>query len=222
MNSGQAISFLTQVVGEKWATSVADAYQFNNCSSNENAPNRCCDIFRLMAMDKSFNCNVRRIYNNLFYKYGQKQNLYWFHLDCNPGICPEYSITDGAGICQHTSELPYVFGTVSNYNSMDLPNCTWDNQSRIFSNEIISHWVNIATTGKPLQPWPYYDPSTRKYFHITPYQAFSAVTWNGQCSIFDQIEKEAIISMFGNKSSSYYGNINIIIIFITLFLDVYS
>ena len=52
-------------------------------------------------------------------------------------------------------------------------NCTWDNQSREFSNGIISEWMNIASNGRPLNSWPSYDPSNPKYFHLTPDQGFS-------------------------------------------------
>jgi hypothetical protein len=48
------------------------------------------------------------------------------------------------------SELPYVFGTVSDADSEHLFNYTWDNQTRVFSNGIIAQWNKIATTGRPL------------------------------------------------------------------------
>jgi hypothetical protein len=157
------------------------------------------------------------MYNNLNLKYGQQTNLFWYHLNCNPGICPQLSINEGEGICVHTAEIPYVFGTISSYDSISLPNCTWDNQSRIFSDQIISNWINTATIGRPSEQWSYYDPSILKYFYITPYQNFASVPWTGSCSIFDQIEQEGITLLFGSNSSSYNGNINIILFFIILF-----
>ncbi|CAM4780570.1 unnamed protein product [Rotaria magnacalcarata] len=216
MNSTDALSILIQSIGQRWAPLVADQFQVKNCSSNRNAKNRCCNVLRLLLMNKLFDCNVRRIYNNLYSKYGPQKNLFWFHFDCNPGICPQLPV-EGSGLCTHTAEIPYVFGTVSTYYSTESLNCTWDNQSQIFSNQVISHWVNTATTGKPLNQWPYYDPSMLKYFYITPYQDFAAVSWNGSCSIFDQIEQEEISYMFKNKSSSYYKNIDTIIFFVLPF-----
>jgi hypothetical protein len=219
MNSTFAVSALIPSMGEKWAPIVADYFQVNNCSSNLNATNRCCNILRLLFMYKSFDCNVQRIYNNLYLKYGPQQNLFWYHLNCNPGICPQLSIADGAGICDHTAEIPYVFGTVGSYDSTSLPNCTWDNQSRIFSNQIIANWISTATIGKPLQQWSYYDPSILQYFYITPYQNFASILWNGSCAIFDQIEQEQINLLFGNNNSAYYyKNTNIIVFSIISFL----
>ncbi|CAF3811330.1 unnamed protein product, partial [Rotaria sp. Silwood1] len=198
MNSTDAVSMLTVPIGEKWAPIVADYYQLHNCSSNRNAINRCCNIVRLLSMDKMFDCNVRRMYNNLYLKYGQQKNLFWYHFNCNPGICPQLSMEEGGAVCVHTAEIAYVFGTVSSYSSINLLNCTWDNQSQIFSNQVISHWISTATTGKPLEQWSYYDSSIPKYFYITPYQDFSTILWNGSCSIFDQMEREGISLMFGN------------------------
>jgi carboxylesterase type B len=217
MNSTDAMSFLITAMGQKWAPIVADYFQVNNCSSNRNATNRCCNIIRLLAMNKMFDCNVQRIYNNLYLQYGQQKNLFWYHFNCNPGICPQLSIDEGSGICVHTAELPYVFGTISAYDSTSLQNCTWDNQSRIFSNQVISNWISTATIGKPLQQWSYYDPSVLQYFYITPYQNFSFVLWDGSCTIFDQIEQEGVTLLFGSNPRSSNGNINTVTFFIILF-----
>ncbi|CAF4037380.1 unnamed protein product [Rotaria sp. Silwood2] len=142
----------------------------------------------------------------------QSQKLFWYHLDCNPGICPQLSVEEGAGICAHTQEIPYVFGTISTYSSMNSYNCTWDNQTRKFSNEIISHWINTARTGEPLQSWSMYFPTAEKYFQITPYYESSAQPWNRNCSVFDQIEEEETRLMF-QMNSGHYRTINKIILF---------
>jgi carboxylesterase type B len=142
-------------------------------------------------------------------------------MDCNPGICPQLTKEEGAGLCLHASELPFVFGTVSNYASMNPVNCTWDNQTRIYSNQIISHWISMATKGEPLIQWPKYDPSTSKYFQLTPFQDFSVESWNNDCSVFDQIEQEDITEMFGSNRSSTYRNTNIAGFFIMLLLVFY-
>ena len=84
---------------------------------------------------------------------------------------------------------------------MEPVNCTWDDSSREFSNKIISYWINAARTGRPLAPWPSYDPTMPKYFYITPDQdGFLPVTWKRDCSIFDRIEEEGIIQSFGNNT----------------------
>ncbi len=104
------------------------------------------------------------------------------------------------GICQHGSEQQYVFGTVSDYSSTKVTKCTWNNQMRTFSNGIIANWINTATTGRPLNDWPSYDPSAPKYFHITPDQGFLLETWNRNCSFFDVMEAEGMRETFGNNN----------------------
>ncbi len=204
MNFNDALSFLSGSIEQKWIPLIVDYFHLNNCSSNRNAStDRCCDIVRLILIDRQFNCNVRRIYNALYLKYGSQfeyNKLFWYHLNCHPGTCPLVPVQE-KGICEHTAELPYVFGTTSGYNSIEPVNCTWDNQSRLFSNKIIAHWMNIATTGKPLEQWPNYDPLITKYYYITPDQDFSPIIWNRNCSVFDQIEEEEVLERFGNNTS---------------------
>ncbi|CAF4958444.1 unnamed protein product [Rotaria sp. Silwood1] len=218
MNSTGAISVLSQTIPPQWLPSAVNNYQLNSCSSNRNARNRCCDLVRLLIIDKFFDCNVQRIYNNLYMKYQQSHKLYWYHLDCNPGICPEISVEEGAGQCAHVDEIPFVFGTVSSYNSMNSHNCTWDSQTRSFSNQIISHWISMARNGEPLQSWPQYSPTAKKYFKITPYHDFSPEPWYRDCALFDQLEDEQIRIMFPITSSALCHSISNFLIFsVTLF-----
>jgi carboxylesterase type B len=200
MNLTQAIALLTQSVEQRWIPLIVDYYHLNNCSSDRNANNsRCCDIVRLILMDKIFDCDIRRLFNSFYLKYGpqyENNKLFSYHLNCYPE-CP--AIPD-QGRCQHGSEQAYVFGTTSNWYSQGPVNCTWDNQTRLFSNEIISHWINTAITGKPLSQWPYYDPSSPKYFHITPDHGFLPETWNRNCSFFDEMEAKGVLETFGWSS----------------------
>ncbi len=119
--------------------------------------------------------------------------LFSYHLNCYP----ECLVVQQTGICEHTSELPLVFGTVSDVSSMGPVNCTWDNQTRTFSNGIISHWISFARTGRPLSSWASYNPFTPKHFHMTPDQGFLSETWNRNCSFFDQMEAEKVRDIFG-------------------------
>ncbi|CAF1379693.1 unnamed protein product [Rotaria sp. Silwood1] len=196
MNSTKAIAMTSETILPHWLPLFVNNYQLNSCSSNRNAKNRCCDVVHSFIIDKLFDCNVQRLYNNLYMKYQQSHKLYWYHLDCNPGICPELSVEEGAGLCGHVDEIPFVFGTVSSYNSMNSHNCTWDSQTRSFSNQIISHWISMARDGEPLQPWPQYSPTAKKYFKITPYHDFSPEPWYRDCSLLDQLEDEQIRIMF--------------------------
>jgi carboxylesterase type B len=198
MNYTDAVTLISQSIEQKWVSPIVDDYHLKNCSSDRAANNsRCCRIVLVIATDKLFDCDIRRLFNGLYLKYGsqQEQNkLYSYHLNCYPH-CPT---VPEEGICRHSAELPFVFGTISDFHSLKLFNCTWDNSTRIFSNEIIAHWINIATTGRPLSSWPSYDPSSPKHFHITPDQGFLPETWNRNCSFFDAIEAEGVRQTFGN------------------------
>ncbi len=200
MTYTEALALINHSVDHKWVQAIVDYYHLNNCSSDRNANNtRCCNIVRLILLDHMFDCDIRRIFNAFYLKYGpeyENNKLFSYHLNCYP-TCP---IVSQEGICRHSSELPFVFGTVGDCDSQGLFNCTWDSQTRTFSNGIISHWINIATTGRPLNEWPHYDPSTPKYFHITPDQGFLSEPWNRNCSFFDEIEAEGVRETFGNNN----------------------
>ncbi|CAM4938386.1 unnamed protein product [Rotaria socialis] len=137
--------------GRNRAATVINYFELNNCSSSVNDTNRCCDITRFI-INAFISCGFHRVYKNIYLKYDtEDHNLFWYTMDCNSGICPKLSKEEGAGLCLHASELPFVFGTESDYRSMNPINCTWDNQTRIYSNKIISHWTNMAAYGKPLE-----------------------------------------------------------------------
>ncbi len=61
-------------------------------------------------------------------------------------------------LSQHTSEIEYVFGTVSNYESASLPECTWSPNTLAFSDAVIAEWTALAHGRRPLssdwQPFP--------------------------------------------------------------------
>ncbi|CAF3942497.1 unnamed protein product [Adineta steineri] len=200
MNFKEAIVLLSQSIEQKWIQIIVDYYHLNNCSSERSANiTRCCNIVRLILMDKIYDCDIRRIFNAFYRTYDrqdEKKKLFSYHLNCYPR-CP--LVTD-EGICRHSSELPFVFGTVSDADSHREIHCKWNNQSRIFSNGIISHWINIATTGIPLSQWPIYDPSMPQYFYFTPDHNFSSVTWNRNCSFFDEMETKGVLETFGNNT----------------------
>jgi carboxylesterase type B len=192
MNFDDAVALLSQSIGQKWMSIIVDYYHLNTCSSERTANiSRCCNIARMILMDMIFDCDIRRIFDAFYLKYGREyehNKFFSYHLNCYPR-CPPVTFE---GICRHSSELPFVFGTVSDCDSHVRFPCTWDNESRSFSNKIISHWINIAVTGRPLSEWPNYDPSEPKHFHITPDQGFLPEIWNRNCSFFDEIESEGV------------------------------
>jgi len=207
MNFTEAMALLARTVGQKWIQSIVDYYHLNNCSSDRNANNsRCCNIIRLIQMDRIFDCDIQRIFDAFYLKYGpeyERNKLFSYHLNCYPK-CPTGPYE---GLCLHGSEIPYVFGVGSDPNSQGSSNCTWDNETRGFSNGIIAHWINIATTGRPLSDWPSYDPSTPKHFHITPDQGFLPEAWNRNCSFFDEIEAERVRETFRNNNYVIKGTL---------------
>ena len=207
MNSAFAVSIITDLVGQKRAPVVIDHYQLNSCSSNVNAINRCWNVTG-SVINTFVGCSIRRIFNNIIStESNRKQHkLFWYNMDCNPGICPSLSKEEGAGLCIHASELPLVFGTESDYRSMNLVNCTWDSQTRTYSNQIISRWISMAASGEPSKQWPTYDPSTSKYLQLTPYHDFIVRLWENDCFIFDQTEQDDLSEMFGNNSPFQYRN----------------
>ncbi|UJR17116.1 hypothetical protein I4U23_004012 [Adineta vaga] len=199
MNYTLAVALISQSVHPKWIPSIVEYYHLASCSANRTANvSRCCNILNIIATDKLFDCDMRRIFDAFYAKYGpeyEQNKLFSYHLNCYPK-CP---IVPEEGICRHSAELPFVFGTISDFHSEDSFNCTWDQSTRSFSNEIISHWINIATTGRPLRLWPSYNPLAPKHFHITPDRGFVVEIWNRNCSFFDEIEIEGVKETFGNK-----------------------
>ena len=196
LNSAKAAELVTLLVGQKLTSSVVDQYHLKTCSSDRNAgSNRCCDIIRLIVLDKIFDCDTRRLFNAFYSRYGSeyaKNKLFSYHLDCYAHCCR----SPKRGGCAHASEIPFVFGTASDFDAWKEEKCTWDNQTRQFSNGIISHWINAAVTGRPLNDWPSYNPSSPKRFFITPKQDFLSESWNRNCSAFDQFEAEAVRERF--------------------------
>ncbi|CAF4371482.1 unnamed protein product [Rotaria sp. Silwood2] len=199
MNYTDAIELISQSIEHKWIPAIVDYYHLKNCSANRTSNNtRCCNIVLWIATDKFFDCDIRRLFNAFYLKYGpqyEQNKLFSYHLNCYPQ-CPT---VPEMGICRHSAELPFVFGTISDFHSEELFNCTWDNSTRAFSNEIISHWINIATTGRPLNQWPSYDPSSPRHFHITPDRGFIDEKWHRNCSFYDEMEVERVKEIFGNN-----------------------
>ncbi|CAF4347489.1 unnamed protein product [Rotaria sp. Silwood2] len=126
------------------------------------------------------------------------------------------------GVCVHTAELPYLFGTVSDYLSVEAANSSWDNSSRIFSNEMISYWTKIAAIGRPFSQWPNYVPYTTENFYITSDQDFSTMIWNRNCLIFDQSEEQGMKEKFGNSSHTFKETFFIIKIFFLHFIFLFN
>ena len=71
MNYTEAIAMIHQFVGLKLLPYVVDYYHRQNCSAERNAnSSRCCDIVESIQMDRIFDCDIRRIFNAFYTKYG--------------------------------------------------------------------------------------------------------------------------------------------------------
>ena len=124
MNYNEAVALVLQAVGQKWIPLVVDYYHLRSCSSAQSAnENRCCNIVRLILTDKIFDYDIRRLFYAFYFKYDpeyENNRLFSYHLNCYPE-CLRLAYE---GICRHSSELPFVFGTVSDADSKHVFNCT--------------------------------------------------------------------------------------------------
>ena len=157
------------------------------CSSNGG----CCQLASDLLLDFAMLCNARRLLNDLHAR--GNHNLYWYRFSCNP-TCPTERMP---GVCRHSADIAYVFGTVSNYASRTTPNCTWNQESRTFSRNVIDHWINMAATGRPLASWKPYSPNDPNYFDIAPDRAFATRSWLGDCKLPDEINAKGVQLNFG-------------------------
>ena len=165
---------------------VLNFYRIPNCSSN----GECCERVTTLLSDLAVVCNARRVMHSLA-KRNSKQS-YWYHFDCKP-TCPTERYP---GVCRHTSEIAYVFGTVSSYASRTEPNCTWNEETRKYSANVVDEWVRMAATGRSSLSWKPYSTDQPNYYHILPGQPFSTRQWTGDCSLVDEIEQEQVKLLF--------------------------
>lgn len=191
MNSIEAINLIRENIIESGIpmerfNNVLNFYEVSSCSSN----GTCCQLVTDLLNDFAMLCNARRLLNALYNK--KNRNLFWYRFDCYP-TCPTERLS---GVCRHTSEIAYIFGTVSNYGSKTEPNCTWNQTTKHFSNKVIQHWTHMALTGQPLSSWSRYTPNNAQYYHITPYESFSTKSWMGNCHIADDIHQKQIQLLF--------------------------
>jgi hypothetical protein len=65
MDSAFAVSITTGILGQKRAHKAIHFYQLNNCSSDINATNNCCDMTDL-AINTFVGCGIRRIFTIIY------------------------------------------------------------------------------------------------------------------------------------------------------------
>eukprot|EP01094_Clydonella_sp_ATCC50884_P029155 TRINITY_DN9034_c0_g1_i1.p1 TRINITY_DN9034_c0_g1~~TRINITY_DN9034_c0_g1_i1.p1 ORF type:complete len:556 (+),score=131.21 TRINITY_DN9034_c0_g1_i1:79-1746(+) len=138
----------------EYISTAQELYELDSCEANS-GPRGCCRVVEGMMADYMMNCNAHRALRGL-YENGQR-NLFWFDIDCSPTCPPAHG--SAQGVCQHTSEIAYVFGTVSNYQSAAAPTCAWDDSDFALSDLIIENWVSFAKGGQVSSPeWVRFTP----------------------------------------------------------------
>jgi hypothetical protein len=69
MVNNEALELITRSVEQKCISAIIGYYNFHSCSSDRTVNNiRCCNIARLILMDKIFDCDIRQIFNYFYLK----------------------------------------------------------------------------------------------------------------------------------------------------------
>jgi hypothetical protein len=62
--------------------------------------------------------------------------------------CARAQLAELTRLLRHTTEIAYVFATVSNYASNSVPtSCTWDADANSFSSYLVKQWTANAKSG---------------------------------------------------------------------------
>ena len=200
---GQRIQLWTQASPGQVAEVLA-AYNVSGCTAGTGA-GACCTLADSVLIDAAMRCPAYRILSR--YAKQRPGQQYWYHLSCCP-TCPAPA-SGFECVCQHTSELQYVFGTVSNYESRSVePSCDVEPSFRPFSDAIIRTWVGIAANGShngPSAAWPPFDNGS-PLLHLDERAgaaggpAFVPDTWDGaahHCDLWERIDNTVATAKFG-------------------------
>lgn len=127
---------------------VLKTYGVADCAPEGSATNAssrvCCAVADGVLFDAAMRCPAHRsLAAQARHKPGAQ---YWYELNC----CPTCPVARGGldCVCQHTSELAYVFGTVSDYRSDNATvDCKPEPSFNTFSDMMIAAWAGIAANG---------------------------------------------------------------------------
>ncbi len=94
-------------------------------------------------------------------------NVYYYHFDRVPPFPEDARFSENTPDelgAFHTSEIPYVFGTL---DARDWP---WQQADRDLMHAMSRYWFNFASTGDPngngLAPWPAFDETRAAAMHL--------------------------------------------------------
>ena len=166
----------------------------------------CCSMVTQIFLDYAMTCSARRALTNV-YNYLNQDEIYLYLFECSPH-CPSGQLP----VCQHTSEIAYVFGTESDYvSSNEDIDCEWSNDTRAFSDKVIDLWTSFAYMeldkmgpNSPHKFVPYNVSSNKvgysEYFYIGPdLDGFENRKFvkDDKCNLYDQIENAENKEKFG-------------------------
>ena len=183
---------------------VIEAYNVSACTPEGGGGPLCCAVAEGVLLDAAMRCPAyRNLRGHAAHSPGTQ---YSYRFDCCP-TCPKP--TGGMEcICQHTSELQYIFASKSNYQSDNSdPDCKLEPQFRPFSDVMIDRWVGVAATGShnggPMggAAWPSINGGTALFDMDETAKggpAFTAGAWDSShCDLWGEIDEAAATAKFG-------------------------
>ncbi len=204
----QNIPQWTGATSAQVAAAIA-AYNVSGCTPEGGRGPLCCAVAERAMLDAAMRCPARR--NLKAHAARNPGAAYAYAFDCCP-TCPR-PFGDTECICQHTSELQYVFGSTSNYESdTPDPTCAPEPQFRPFSDGVIDRWTGIAASGSHDggaggAAWPSFGGGTTLFDlnegDATSGPTFGPAAWDSSnCDLFDEIDEAVATKKFGPPPSA--------------------
>lgn len=200
----QNIPLWTGATSAQVAAAIA-AYNVSSCTPEGGGGPLCCTVTESVMLDATMRCPAHRTLKA--HAARKPGSAYAYELNCCP-TCPRPAGGTEC-ICQHTSELQYVFGSTSNYQS-DTPNqtCALEPQFRPFSDGVIDRWTGIAANGSHNGDmggavWPSFgDGKTLFYLNEGDGNSgpitFGPAAWElSNCDLWAQIDEAVATKKFG-------------------------
>jgi para-nitrobenzyl esterase len=160
----------------------------------------CCALAEKVLRDAVFTCPARRLIGGA--RKHQPGQQWWYELHCCP-TCPDTQRVPC--VCQHTSEIAYVFATQSDYeaaegNSSAHPSCSWAPQEEAFSAAVVEQWASLAANGTPLpaSEWTPFD-GTDLFSMSYDGAGFARKPWadGALCEALDAVDARVVAERFG-------------------------
>ena len=213
----QAITYLTKWVplwtgADATATAaVIAAYNLSNCVPEGHGGSGsgpiCCELVDLALRDAAMTCPAHRGLSA--YSRISPHRPFWYQLVCCP-TCPIPTGPNQHCVCQHTSELAYIFGTVSDYQSSSAPlTCVAEPSFAPFSDRLIGAWVGIATNNSHSAggvEWPSFGSGSALFYLTEGTPQESATAWDAEahhCDLWQSIDELVATDRFGAEEHGY-------------------